>query len=112
MEAQDDPDFRAILNNALLTTPDGMPMVWMGKLQGQASIARVYGPDLMLNLCEHSRTENFSHFFYGGIAGVAFGVVSVHPVVISGRGAQAGVGAFARSRTPLLGMQNSIHMAS
>ena len=71
MEAQDDPEFRAILNNAMLTTPDGMPMVWMGKLQGQASIDRVYGPDLMLNLCEHSRTENFSHFFYGGATGVA-----------------------------------------
>lgn len=71
MEAQDDPQFRAILNNALLTTPDGMPMVWMGKLQGEPSIDRVYGPDLMLNLCEYSRTENFSHFFYGGAAGVA-----------------------------------------
>jgi N-acetylglucosaminyldiphosphoundecaprenol N-acetyl-beta-D-mannosaminyltransferase len=71
MEAQDDENFRAILNNALLTTPDGMPMVWMGKLQGQASITRVYGPDLMLNLCEHSCAENFSHFFYGGVAGVA-----------------------------------------
>ena len=71
MEAQDDATFQAILNNALLTTPDGMPMVWMGKLQGQKSIARVYGPDLMLNLCEHSRAENFSHFFYGGAAGVA-----------------------------------------
>jgi N-acetylglucosaminyldiphosphoundecaprenol N-acetyl-beta-D-mannosaminyltransferase len=71
MEAQDDPEFRVILNNAMLTTPDGMPMVWMGKLQGQASIDRVYGPDLMLNLCEHSRSEKFSHFFYGGDAGVA-----------------------------------------
>src|SRR2546423_461525 len=70
MEAQDDGDFRVILNQALLTTPDGMPMVWMGKLRGQASIDRVYGPDLMLNLCEHSRAENFSHFFYGGAAGV------------------------------------------
>ena len=71
MEAQDDPGFRAILNNAMIATPDGMPMVWMGKLQGQASIARVYGPDLMLNLCDHSRSENFSHFFYGGVDGVA-----------------------------------------
>jgi N-acetylglucosaminyldiphosphoundecaprenol N-acetyl-beta-D-mannosaminyltransferase len=71
MEAQDDLGFRAILNNSLLTTPDGMPMVWMGKLQGERGIARVYGPDLMLNLCEHSRAENFSHFFYGGTPGVA-----------------------------------------
>ncbi|MGI9115763.1 MAG: glycosyltransferase [Chthoniobacterales bacterium] len=71
MEAQEDEQFRAILNNALLTTPDGMPMVWMGKLQGENSIARVYGPDLMLNLCQQSRAENFSHFFYGGAPGVA-----------------------------------------
>lgn len=71
MEAQHDKEFRTILNNSLLTTPDGMPMVWMGKLQGEHDIARVYGPDLMLNLCEHSRSENFSHFFYGGAPGVA-----------------------------------------
>ena len=25
----------------------------------------------MLNLCEHSRAEGFSHFFYGGVPGVA-----------------------------------------
>ena len=71
MEAQKDEEFRAILNGALLTTPDGMPMVWMGKLQGEQAIARVYGPDLVLNLCEHSCTEKLSHFFYGGAPGVA-----------------------------------------
>lgn len=71
MEAQDDEKFCAILNGAILTTPDGMPIVWMGKLQGEKTIARVYGPDLVLNLCDHSRAENFSHFFYGGRPGVA-----------------------------------------
>jgi N-acetylglucosaminyldiphosphoundecaprenol N-acetyl-beta-D-mannosaminyltransferase len=70
-EAQDDPVLRDILNRALLTTPDGMPMVWMGKLQGHQSIQRVYGPDLMLNLCQHSPPEGFSHFLYGGVPGVA-----------------------------------------
>lgn len=70
-EAQKDRTLREILNRALLCTPDGMPMVWMGRLQGKHSIRRVYGPDLMLNLCEHSRPENFSHFFYGGAPGVA-----------------------------------------
>jgi len=70
-EAQNDPTMRDILNRALLVTPDGMPMVWMGKLQGHQSIQRVYGPDLMLNLCEHSVLQGFSHFFYGGVPGVA-----------------------------------------
>ena len=32
---------------------------------------RVYGPDLMLNLCEHGVGEGFTHFFYGGNPGVA-----------------------------------------
>jgi N-acetylglucosaminyldiphosphoundecaprenol N-acetyl-beta-D-mannosaminyltransferase len=71
MEAQDDAELMRILNNALLTTPDGMPMVWMGRMQKEASICRVYGPDLMLNICEHGRAENFSHFLYGGTEGVA-----------------------------------------
>jgi len=70
-EAQKDPELREIFHRALLVTPDGMPMVWMGRLQGQTSIRRVYGPDLMLNLSKHSRAENFSHFLYGGVPGVA-----------------------------------------
>src|SRR5947207_5174343 len=70
-EAQRDPALKDIFNRALLVTPDGMPMVWMGKLQKHSSIRRVYGPDLMLNLCEHSRPNGFSHFFFGGKPGVA-----------------------------------------
>jgi len=70
-EAQHDVELRQVLNNALLATPDGMPLVWMGWLQGHYSIRRVYGPDLVLNLCEHSRENGFSHFFYGGKPGVA-----------------------------------------
>ncbi len=70
-EAQRDPTLREIFRRALLVTPDGMPMVWMGKLQGEQSIERVYGPDLMLNICEHSVREGHRHFFYGGVPGVA-----------------------------------------
>jgi N-acetylglucosaminyldiphosphoundecaprenol N-acetyl-beta-D-mannosaminyltransferase len=70
-EAQRDPALRDIFNRALLSTPDGMPMVWMGRLQGHPSIRRVYGPDLVLNLCDHGRDFGFSHFFFGGKPGVA-----------------------------------------
>jgi N-acetylglucosaminyldiphosphoundecaprenol N-acetyl-beta-D-mannosaminyltransferase len=70
-EAQEDPAFRAILNDAFLNTPDGMPMVWMGKLQGAREMGRVYGPDLMLRLFELSQARGFTHFFYGGAPGVA-----------------------------------------
>jgi N-acetylglucosaminyldiphosphoundecaprenol N-acetyl-beta-D-mannosaminyltransferase len=70
-EAQQDPAFRAILNRSFLNTPDGMPMVWMGRLQGFRQMGRVYGPDLMLRVCELTRTGEFTHFLYGGGPGVA-----------------------------------------
>jgi N-acetylglucosaminyldiphosphoundecaprenol N-acetyl-beta-D-mannosaminyltransferase len=70
-EAQEDPAFRRILNHAFLNTPDGMPMVWMGKLQGFPEMDRVYGPDLMLRVCELSVVRGYKHFFYGGGPGVA-----------------------------------------
>jgi N-acetylglucosaminyldiphosphoundecaprenol N-acetyl-beta-D-mannosaminyltransferase len=70
-EAQNDPAFRQILNRAFLNTPDGMPMVWMGRLQGFRDMDRVYGPDLMLRVCEMSVARGFTHFLYGGGPGVA-----------------------------------------
>jgi len=70
-EAQRDPAFRAILNRSFLTTPDGMPMVWMGRWQGFREMSRVYGPDLMLRVCEVSQARGWTHFLYGGAPGVA-----------------------------------------
>ncbi len=70
-EARRDPAFRAILNRAFLNTPDGMPMVWMGRLRGSRQIGRVYGPDLMLALCDAGRSRGLTHFLYGGAPGVA-----------------------------------------
>lgn len=71
MEAQADAELRGILNHSFLNTPDGMPLVWLGKLQGFAEMDRVYGPDLMLAVCEFTRDKNYTHFLYGGAAGVA-----------------------------------------
>jgi len=71
MEAQDDAAFKKILNGAFLCTPDGMPMVWAGKLNGHREMARVYGPDLMLDVCAWSEKNSCRHFFYGGADGVA-----------------------------------------
>ena len=70
MEAQRDENFKRIQNNAGLITPDGMPMVWMGRLHGFSEIDRVYGPDLMLAMSELSARKGYSNFFYGGAEGV------------------------------------------
>src|SRR5690242_2982319 len=66
MEAQNHPEFKAILNQALLTVPDGMPTVWVGKLQGFRHMKRVFGPDLMTELCKRSVHKGYTHFLYGG----------------------------------------------
>jgi N-acetylglucosaminyldiphosphoundecaprenol N-acetyl-beta-D-mannosaminyltransferase len=71
MEAQHDAAFRKILNGAFLCTPDGMPMVWMGKIHGHPQMRRVYGPDLMLEVCAWSEKNPCRHFFFGGAEGVA-----------------------------------------
>jgi N-acetylglucosaminyldiphosphoundecaprenol N-acetyl-beta-D-mannosaminyltransferase len=70
-EAQSDPEFRQILNAAFLNTPDGMPMSWVGRLQGFQDMDRVYGPDLMLSVCAATQDGSVRHFFYGGARGVA-----------------------------------------
>ena len=70
-EAQSDPEFKDILNNTFLNTPDGMPMVWYAQLNGYKKVSRVYGPDLMLNICSRSTECDVKHFFYGGREGVA-----------------------------------------
>src|SRR2546425_9495988 len=71
MEAQKDAVFRDIVNNSLLTTPDGMPTVWVSRLQGFSKMSRVFGPDLMLRVCEMSLKKGYTHFLYGGDTGVA-----------------------------------------
>lgn len=47
MEAQTDSSLRHILNRSFLTTPDGMPMVWIGRMQRKSRISRVYGRNYM-----------------------------------------------------------------
>jgi N-acetylglucosaminyldiphosphoundecaprenol N-acetyl-beta-D-mannosaminyltransferase len=71
MEAQSDEAFRDILNRSFLTTPDGMPTVWLGRIHGFKDMNRVYGPDYMANLCERSVARGYKHFLYGGKPGVA-----------------------------------------
>lgn len=71
MESQRDPALKQIHNEAGLVTPDGMPMVWMCRNAGQKETQRVYGPELMLRVCEMSVEKNYTHFLYGGAEGVA-----------------------------------------
>lgn len=70
MESQRDPELRDIHNGSGLTTPDGMPMVWCGKYAGVADMERVYGPDLMLEVCRLAAERGWRMYFYGAAPGV------------------------------------------
>jgi N-acetylglucosaminyldiphosphoundecaprenol N-acetyl-beta-D-mannosaminyltransferase len=76
MESYRDAALRSIHNRAGMVTPDGMPLVWLCRRFGYPDTDRVYGPDLMLAVCERSVARGWRHYFYGGAAGVADGLAA------------------------------------
>jgi N-acetylglucosaminyldiphosphoundecaprenol N-acetyl-beta-D-mannosaminyltransferase len=69
--SREDAEFQSILGQASLVVADGMPLVWLGRLQGFKHMRRrVYGPELMETFCRETGSK-YRHFFYGGAPGVA-----------------------------------------
>ncbi|MDP9052700.1 MAG: WecB/TagA/CpsF family glycosyltransferase [Acidobacteriota bacterium] len=64
--ARTDEQLRAALNDADIATPDGMPVVWALRSFGATEQRRVYGPTLMLRLCEAAARRGSGIFLYGG----------------------------------------------
>jgi len=63
--ANRDEDYCRIQNDSLVTIPDGMPLVWIARLNGFKEVNRVSGIDLLRNLLGISTENNFSHYFFG-----------------------------------------------
>ena len=55
---------------ASIVVPDGMPLVWLGRLLGFKAIGRVYGPDLMASIFSRSELRQLRHYFYGSTPAV------------------------------------------
>lgn len=66
IEAEDDPEYAAIINAADLVLPDGTPLVWMQRWQGNADAKQVRGPSLMPMLMRHGETSGIRIGFLGG----------------------------------------------
>ena len=64
-----DPKLQQVWNQGFAVA-DGMPLVWLGRLQGRP-VRRVYGPDLMLALCDRAARGGWPVFLLGGAEGVA-----------------------------------------
>jgi N-acetylglucosaminyldiphosphoundecaprenol N-acetyl-beta-D-mannosaminyltransferase len=69
MEARRDLRFKDILEHADLVVPDGMPLVWLGRVHNHPLKRRVYGPELMETFCRETGAT-YRHFLYGGAANV------------------------------------------
>lgn len=59
----EDEKYRGIINNAYMNLPDGMPLVWAGKIAGAKAIHRTSGPDLFNELLNEK--YNLRHFLLG-----------------------------------------------
>jgi N-acetylglucosaminyldiphosphoundecaprenol N-acetyl-beta-D-mannosaminyltransferase len=58
--------YREVLGHADYSLPDGMPLVWLLNLKGHGINERIYGPDMMLRICEEAAKSEWRCFLYGG----------------------------------------------
>lgn len=63
--AQDDADYRAVQNGAVLALPDGGPLSKYSRAHGHPDAQRVTGPDLMREVLAASGEHGWRHYFYG-----------------------------------------------
>jgi len=66
VECLKDERLRGIYNRAGMVTPDGRPIAWIIRLMGFRQVEQVRGSDLMLAVCDLSRSKGYRHFLYGG----------------------------------------------
>lgn len=68
IQARHDPVYAAAVNSLDIVTPDGQPVRWGLRLTRQGNLAeRVYGPTLMLHVCEAAAAEQLPIFLYGSL---------------------------------------------
>lgn len=63
--ADDDPEFAAVLAEADLALPDGMPVAWLLRHKGFRGQPRIGGPDLMWACCEDLEKSGDPVFLFG-----------------------------------------------
>src|SRR3990172_6106315 len=63
--------FNEVLRSFYWNLPDGMPIVWTGRLLGSQTIGRCYGPDFFESVMSASAELPIRHFLCGGKPGVA-----------------------------------------
>ena len=75
MEAYDSPAVRAAVNDTDLVVSDGMPLVWWLRAKGVKNQQRVYGPDLMVHVCDSAARDKIPIGLYGSTQEVVTALV-------------------------------------
>ncbi len=83
MQAQDDQELLELHKAAAMVTPDGMPLVWLGRAAG-LKLSRTCGADLMDRVMADSSQSGLKHFLYGGNTNVADRLKAVFEARYSG----------------------------
>ncbi|MBD1909285.1 MULTISPECIES: WecB/TagA/CpsF family glycosyltransferase [unclassified Leptolyngbya] len=68
---QEDAYFREVYKHAYLSVPDGVPLLWAGKLLGRPLKGRVNGTDLFEAVCAAAALRGLRVFLLGGRPGAA-----------------------------------------
>lgn len=66
VKLQKDREFCDIYRHAFLSVPDGVPLLWVAKLQNTPLKGRVNGTDLLQRLCTEAANQGLKVFFLGG----------------------------------------------
>ncbi len=69
--AKENPWFKAVLNKANIAVPDGIGLLWAGKILGQPIKERISGTDLIGELCVLAAKKGWNVYFFGGEQGTA-----------------------------------------
>lgn len=62
-----DEYYRNIINNSLLSIPDGRPLSLIGKFKGK-KINRIFGPEFFKRTLDFGQKDNLKHFLFGNKA--------------------------------------------
>ena len=71
VKLENDKEFRVVYSDADLILTDGMPLIWISKLQKNEIKEKVSGSDLFPKVCELAAKKSYSVFLLGAAEGIA-----------------------------------------
>ena len=61
--ANTNDEYNEIINNSVLTNPDGIPLIWLSRIWGISNISQTMGPALFINMLNSQ--NGIKHFLLG-----------------------------------------------